>query len=93
MNIEIDNKLTLKIMGYCEINGIEDVNAFVINCLREGLNITMFGTSPIDNKKREDNGIVSTEVIETETTNETKQEVKPKKSPSKARKIKIIEKK
>ena len=42
MNIEIDNKLTSKIIGYCEINGIEDVNAFVINCLREGLNITMF---------------------------------------------------
>ena len=37
--------------------------------------------------------MVSTEVIETESTNETKQEVKPKKSPSKARKIKIIEKK
>lgn len=93
MIIEIDNKLTSKIEEYCHINGIEDINNFALNCLKEGFNITMFGVSPIDNKKRETNGIIAQNTIETEPIEETKTEVKPKKSPSKSRKIKIIEKK
>lgn len=93
MIIEIDNKLTSKIEEYCHINGIEDINNFALNCLKEGFNITMFGVSPIDNKKRETNGIIAQNTIETESIEETKTEVKPKKSPSKSRKIKIIEKK
>lgn len=93
MNIEIDNKLTSKIEEYCHINGIEDINNFALNCLKEGFNITMFGVSPIDNKKRETNGIIAQNTIETEPIEETKTEVKAKKSPSKSRKIKIIEKK
>ena len=93
MNIEIDNKLTSKIEEYCHISGIEDINNFALNCLKEGFNITMFGVSPIDNKKRETNGIIAQNTIETEPIEETKTEVKPKKSPSKSRKIKIIEKK
>ena len=93
MNIEIDNKLTSKIEEYCHINGIEDINNFALNCLKEGFNITMFGVSPIDNKKRETNGIIAQNTIETEPIEEAKTEVKPKKSPSKSRKIKIIEKK
>lgn len=93
MNIEIDNKLTSKIEEYCHVNGIEDINNFALNCLKEGFNITMFGVSPIDNKKRETNGIIAQNTIETEPIEETKTEVKPKKSPSKSRKIKIIEKK
>lgn len=93
MNIEIDNKLTSKIEEYCHINGIENINNFALNCLKEGFNITMFGVSPIDNKKRETNGIIAQNTIETEPIEETKTEVKPKKSPSKSRKIKIIEKK
>ena len=93
MIIEIDNKLTSKIEEYCHINGIEDINNFALNCLKEGFNITMFGVSPIDNKKRETNGIIAQNTIETEPIEETKTEVKPKKSPGKSRKIKIIEKK
>ena len=93
MNIEIDNKLTSKIEEYCHINGIEDINNFALNCLKEGFNITMFGVSPIDNKKRETNGVIAQNTIEIEQIEETKTEVKPKKSPSKSRKIKIIEKK
>lgn len=93
MIIEIDNKLTSKIEEYCHINGIEDINNFALNCLKEGFNITMFGVSPIDNKKRETNGIIAQNTIETEPIEETKTEVKPKKSPSNSRKIKIIEKK
>ena len=93
MNIEIDNKLTSKIEEYCHINGIEDINNFALNCLKERFNITMFGVSPIDNKKRETNGIIAQNTIETEPIEETKTEVKAKKSPSKSRKIKIIEKK
>ena len=93
MNIEIDNKLTSKIEEYCHINGIEDIHNFALSCLKEGFNITMFGVSPMDNKKRETDGVITQNIIDTEPTEETKTEVKPKKSPSKPRKIKIIEKK
>lgn len=53
----INPTLEKNIRSYCEINGIEDVNAFANRCASQGLNIIKFGTSPIDNINRENNGI------------------------------------
>jgi len=53
----VNQTLEKQVRQYCEANEIEDVNAFANRCLSQGLNIIKFGTSPIDNKERENNGI------------------------------------
>ena len=45
------------IKDYCELNEIEDINAFANRCLSQGFNIVKFGISPKDNVERETNGI------------------------------------
>ena len=44
------------IRQYCELNGIKDISAFANKCTLQGLNILKYGSSPIDNVKREEEG-------------------------------------
>lgn len=53
----INPTLDKAIRSYCEENGIDDVNAFANRCTMQGFNIVKYGTSPMDNVKRENNGI------------------------------------
>ena len=57
MRLYISTKVEEKIRSYCELNDIEDVNAFANRCCLQGLNILKYGTSPNDNISREDKGI------------------------------------
>lgn len=53
----INPTLEKSIRSYCELNGIEDVNAFANRCTMQGFNVVKFGMSPKDNIDRENNGI------------------------------------
>lgn len=53
----VNQTLEKQIRQYCELNEIDDINAFANRCLSQGFNIIKFGTSPMDNIKREINGI------------------------------------
>jgi hypothetical protein len=53
----INPTLEKSIRSYCELNGIEDINAFANRCAMQGFNIVKFGVSPKDNIDRENNGI------------------------------------
>ena len=53
----VNQTLERQIRQYCEMNDIEDVNAFANRCLSQGFSIVKFGTSPKDNVERESKGI------------------------------------
>lgn len=53
----INPTLEKSIRLYCELNEIDDINAFANRCTLQGLNVIKFGTSPKDNIGREDNGV------------------------------------
>lgn len=53
----INPTLENNIRKYCELNEIEDVNAFANRCAMQGFNILRYGISPKDNITREINGI------------------------------------
>ena len=53
----VNQTLEKEIRQYCELNEIEDINAFANRCLSQGFSVVKFGTSPSDNFKRETNGI------------------------------------
>ena len=53
----VNQTLEKQIRQYCELNEIEDINAFANRCLSQGFNIVKFGMSPSDNKERENKGI------------------------------------
>ena len=53
----VNQTLERQIRQYCEMNDIEDVNAFANRCLSQGFSIVKFGTSPKDNVERENKGI------------------------------------
>jgi hypothetical protein len=53
----INSTLEKSIKSYCELNGIEDINAFANRCAMQGFNIVKFGVSPKDNIDRENNGV------------------------------------
>lgn len=53
----VNPTLERQIRQYCELNEIDDINAFANRCLSQGFNIIKFGTSPRDNVEREINGI------------------------------------
>ena len=55
--MEIPLHLLNEIKEYCKTNGIKDHRAFAIRCLEQGFSIVKYGVSPIDNIKREENGI------------------------------------
>lgn len=53
----INPTLEKAIRSYCELNEIDDINAFANRCALQGFNIIKFGVSPKDNIERENNGI------------------------------------
>lgn len=53
----INPTLEKAIRSYCELNEIDDINAFANRCALQGFNIIKFGMSPKDNIERENNGI------------------------------------
>ena len=53
----INTILEKSIRSYCDLNGIEDINAFANRCAMQGFSIIKFGMSPKDNIERENNGI------------------------------------
>lgn len=53
----VNQTLERQIRQYCELNEIEDINAFANRCLSQGFNIVKFGISPKDNVERETKGI------------------------------------
>lgn len=53
----INPTIEKSIRQWCEVNDIEDVNAFANRCASQGLAILKYGTSPKDNINREINGI------------------------------------
>ena len=53
----VNQTLERQIRQYCELNEIEDINAFANRCLSQGFNIIKFGSSPKDNIEREVKGI------------------------------------
>lgn len=55
--IYIKDKLVKEIKEYCKLNEIEDVDEFANKCTINGFTIIKFGTSPLDNINRENNGI------------------------------------
>jgi hypothetical protein len=53
----VNQTLEKQIRQYCELNEIEDINAFANRCLSQGFNVIKFGVSPKDNAEREIKGI------------------------------------
>jgi len=77
----INTTLEKSIRSYCDLNGIEDINAFANRCAMQGFSIIKFGMSPKDNIERENNGIkdikknvTSTKKKESRTEDERKQD-------------------
>ena len=67
MNLTIPKSLELDIMNFVRVNEIEDVNNFLVNCLRDGYNIMKYGTSPQENFKNENKPL---KIEEYDTNNE-----------------------
>ena len=79
--------LEKEIKEYCKLNGINDVAGFITQCILMGFNTFRYGTSPMDNIKRE-NG-----EIESKPTNRERKVKQPEvenKIEVKKRKIKVI---
>lgn len=76
----VNQTLEKQIRQYCEMNNIEDINAFANRCLLHGFNIVKFGTSPKDNVERENKGIKDIKKNESRKKKDplTKDEGKPK---------------
>ena len=89
--VMLSEKLYQDISRYCQMNNIEDVDAFINKCLMQGYNVVKFGYSPKDNLRREILGIKEPEDLpkepETQVENEKKEEKKTSKRP-----IRIIKK-
>ena len=73
-------------MNFVNINEIDDVNAFLANCLCDGFNIAKYGVSPQDNFKKENKPFINEKQKELTETNKQEEITSPKK------KIKIIKK-
>ena len=52
-NLLKKTKLDSEIIEYCELNDIKNVNKFIYDCLLSGFNIVRYGSSPLDNIKRQ----------------------------------------
>ena len=58
-----EDKLYNEIKEYCNLNGIDDVEAFSYKCLLDGFNIVRYGMSPSDNIKKQNNVSNDVEVV------------------------------
>lgn len=94
MQLKVTKRISDKFKSYCDANGIDDLEQFMLRCMENGLNILMYGSSPMDALRREENGIKDYEKPkrgrkkQSEDNAEVKQEVVV---PSK-RKITIVKK-
>lgn len=100
MLITLPRTLEDEIKKFCEINNITDYNDFFVSCIRNGFNIAKFGTSPMDNFKKENKPFKIDEIdirpskekepVKEDGSERNKQEevVKPKEK----RKVKIVKK-
>ena len=57
MQIKVNKRISDKFKSYCDVNGIEDLEQFMLRCMENGLNILMYGSSPMDAIRREEDGI------------------------------------
>jgi hypothetical protein len=81
----VNQTLERQIRQYCELNEIDDINAFANRCLSQGFSIIKFGTSPRDNVEREINGIKDIK------KNETRKKKEPKPSREEESKRRVEE--
>ena len=84
----VNPTLERQIRQYCELNEIDDINAFANRCLSQGFNIIKFGTSPRDNVEREINGIKD---IKKNETRKKKEPQPSRENESKRRVEEVIE--
>lgn len=87
MLITIPKSLETDIMNFTKINNIENINEFLVKCLRDGYNIVKYGTSPKDNFNNENKPLKdyeSTEESNIEGLEKTKKKSsgRPKKQSS-----------
>ena len=85
----VNQTLERQIRQYCELNDIDDINAFANRCLSQGFSIIKFGTSPIDNIERENKGIK--DLNKDEYKKQTKQESKPSREEESKRVIEKVD--
>ena len=88
LKFTINKKIKESIIQYCKINDIEYVNSFMNNCLIQGFNIVKYGNSPIDNLKREKEGIKEINDVILDNIDKKKEE-----KSTITRKIRVIKKK
>ena len=81
--IKVKQGLYKAISEYCSVNSIEDVDGFVERCIINGFNTIRFGSSPIDNVRREKDGIKDFSKNEKPAKNEGTEEGKPSRKPRK----------
>lgn len=79
----VNQTLEKQIRQYCEMNEIEDINAFANRCLAQGFSVVKFGTSPKDNFERENKGIKDIKKNE----NRTKKKDSPRKDEGEPKEI------
>ena len=64
MSIEIPKKLEKEIKDFAKLNEVQDIDNFIIECLRDGFNIAKYGYSPIDNFKKENKPFKNEDYVE-----------------------------
>lgn len=72
LTINLPQKDSKEVVGYCKLNNIEDVDKFVMDCFRQGLNIEMYGLLGDDSGKT---GRVQEKIVEIEVIREKRVEV------------------
>ena len=85
MEINLPRVLENDIKSFCKLNEINDIDAFLITCLRNGYNIVKYGTSPKENFNNE-NKPLSIESYDTEKVDVKAVEGEPKKKPGRPKK-------
>ena len=51
LTINLSSKTTKEVISYCKLNDIEDVDKFVSDCFKQGLDIEMYGLLGDDSGK------------------------------------------
>lgn len=81
MSIEIPKNLEKEIKDFAKLNEVQDIDNFIIECLRDGFNIAKYGYSPVDNFKKEN------KPFKTENYAEEKNEQKRKGTSEKVKRV------
>lgn len=72
LTINLSSKVTKEVVSYCKLNDIEDVDKFVSDCFRKGLDIEMYGLLGEDSGKT---GGIREKLVEIEVIREKRVEV------------------